>query len=191
MRLETSGKKAGHIIKAIISKSLASPFGELNGSVTPRLKRLIHIFRQAGLKAKSSTCIIDFLMTHGVGVPLIGKLLIKHELDNGELAESTADLKLFIDAIHESFKVLTALGYRIVPKGQYLIKIIPRFILLIFFRFFFKTKLAEVGAVYHVSQAPDEIDYLANELEELVKKSELPAPAIRKILAFNKEKTAK
>jgi hypothetical protein len=45
-----------------------------------------------------------------------------------------------------------------------------------------KSKMGEVGLAYHVSQAPDEVQQLANELRSLVNQSGLPAPAIRQIL---------
>ena len=128
------GKREGNIIKAIIMKSVAVPFGEVNGEITPRLVRLIKILCQGGFKAEASTCILDFLMTHGAGVPLFGKLTIKYGCDTRALAKSTDDLKLLADAMHESFYVLEALGYRIVPKSQFLIKVLPRFIVVAFLR---------------------------------------------------------
>lgn len=178
------GKREGDVIKAIIIKSIAVPFGEIDGAITSRLKRLIYILRLSGFRAKASTCIIDFLMSHGVGVPLFGILIIKHNCDAHALAKSSADLKLLANALHESIDILTTLGFRVVPKIQYLGKIIPEFIFVVFLRFFLSLKLAEVGGVYHVSQAPDEMFYLAHELEALLNKSGLPAPAIRKILAL-------
>jgi hypothetical protein len=42
--------------------------------------------------------------------------------------------------------------------------------------------LGEVGLVYHVSQAPDEVKQLAKELLGLADKANLPVPAIRKVL---------
>jgi len=177
------GKREDDIIKAIIIKSAAVPFGEVNGDITPRLSRLINILRQGGLKAEASTCIIDFLMTHGVGVPLFGKLTIKYGCDTRVLAKSTSDLKLLADAMREAFYVLEALGYKIVPKSQYLTKILPRFIVIAFLRILFSSKLGEVGGGWHVSQAPDEINHLAGELEQLVEKSGLPAPSVSKVLS--------
>jgi hypothetical protein len=178
------GKREGNVIKAIIIKSIAVPFGEINGAITPRLTRFINILRQGGFKAKTSTCIIDFLMTHGVGVPLFAKLILKYRCDTRALTKSTADLKLLVDAMRESGNVIQALGYRIVPKSAPLIKILPRCILVAGFRALFSSKLGEVGGVYHVSQAPDEMHYLAQELEVLVEKSGLPLPAIRKVLSM-------
>jgi hypothetical protein len=42
-----------------------------------------------------------------------------------------------------------------------------------------------VGGVYHTSQAPDEIIFLAGEIKDLAEKSGLHEPAIRKILKMN------
>ncbi len=176
-----AGKREGSVIKAMISTSIAVPFGEINGTITPRLTRLINIIRKGGFKAKASNCILDFLATHAVGVPLIAKLTIKYGLDIKTLAKSTQDLNLFVDAMRESFKVLQALGYRIVPKSQNIIKFLPRFIIATGFRALLSSKLGEVGLAYHVSQAPDEMNCLAKELEVLVEKSGLPVPAIRKV----------
>jgi hypothetical protein len=124
-------------------------------------------------------------MSHGVGVPLFANLILKHNCNARALAKSPADLKLLADALKESIDILPALGYRVVPKIQYLGKIVPRFILAAFLRVFLSTKLAEVGGAYHVSQAPDEMHYLAHELEVLVEKSGLPLPAIKKVLSMN------
>jgi 2-dehydropantoate 2-reductase len=178
------GRREGDVIKAIRLKSVATPFGEINGAITPRLTRLVSIMRRGGFKAKTSTCIIDFLMTHGVGVPLFAKLVLKYKFNIRALTRSTADLYLLVDAHRESLNVIQVLGYRIVPRSLYLIKILPRFILVAIYRALYSSKFGEVGGLYHVSQAPDEMNYLAQELEMLVEKSGLSSSAIRKVLSM-------
>ena len=44
------------------------------------------------------------------------------------------------------------------------------------------SKMGEVGLGYHVSQAPDEMIQLAQDLGVLVDRAGLPVPAIRKVL---------
>lgn len=178
------GRREGDVIKAIRLKSVATPFGEINGAITPRLTRLVSIMRRGGFKAKMSTCIIDFLMTHGIGVPLFAKLVLKYKFNIRALTRSTADLYLLVDAHRESLNVIQVLGYRIVPRSLYLIKILPRFILVAIYRALYSSKFGEVGGLYHVSQAPDEMNYLAQELKMLVEKSGLSSPAIRKMLSM-------
>ncbi len=115
----------------------------------------------------------------------IALLVMKYKLNVRELAKSTEDLKLMVDATRESYSVIKALGYRIFLKETNIVYIIPRFIIVGILRILLKTKLLEIGGVYHVSQAPDEMNFLAGELKVLVEKSGLPVPALRKVLSLN------
>jgi 2-dehydropantoate 2-reductase len=177
------GKRDGAIIRAIVLASLASlPFGEIDGKITPRLKRLVETLRGAGIKAIISTEMIDHQMTHAVGVALIGRLAMKYNCDLHSLARSKADLKLFVDARREAHQVLRALGHKIIPSSEDAIRIIPSFLQVAGMRMLLNSKLGEVGLAYHVSQAPDEVQQLANELRALVDQAGVPAPAIKQIL---------
>ena len=178
------GRREGDIIKAVTIKSLTSPFGEIDGAMTPKLERLLRIMRQGGFNVEASKQIMDYLYTHGAGVPIFAKLILKHGLDTRELAKSPEDLGLLVDAMRESLAVLRALGHKIVPRSMSIIDFIPRFILVASIGFFLSLKLTEVGGAYHVSQAEDEMQFLADELEALVEKSGLEAPAIRKVLSM-------
>lgn len=179
------GKRDGNIIRAITDAPLASPFGEIDGSSTPRLKRLVNILNSAGIKAEPSMNMIDHNMTHAVGVALIGKLIVKYHCDLHAMARSTEDLKLLVDARREAHQVMRALGHKIVPPSEDAIRFIPRFLQVAGMRALLNSKLGEVGLAYHVSQAPDEMLQLANELDTLVHQAGLPVPAIRKILEIN------
>ena len=179
------GKRDGDIIRAITSTPLASPFGEIDGSITPRLKQLVKFLKSAGIKATTSTNMIDHNMTHAVGVALIGKLTMKHNCDLHALARSTEDLKLLVDARREAHIVMRALGHKIVPPTEDAIRFIPRFLQVAGMRALLNSKLGEVGLGYHASQAPDEMVQLANELNDLVDRAGLPVPAIRKVLELD------
>ncbi len=177
-----AGKRDGSLIRAMVAKSIAAPFGEIDGKITPRLKQLAAILRQTGFKADLSTNIVDFQMTHGVGVALIGILTLKHGCDVHSLARSGDDLRLFITARREGQHVLRALGHQVIPQSEVAIGILPDFIQIVGFRKLLSSKLGEVGLAYHVSQTPDEIVQLARELQDLVHQAGIPVPAIQKIL---------
>ena len=179
------GKRDGDIIRAMTSTPMPSPFGEMDGTITPRLKQLVKILRRAGIKATTSTNMIDLQMTHAVGVALIGKLTMKYNCDLAALARSTEDLKLYVDGGREAHQVMRALGHKIVPFTEDFIRIIPSFLQVAGMRALLNSKLGEVGLAYHVSQAPDEMIQLANELRDLVDQAGLPVPAIRKVLETN------
>jgi 2-dehydropantoate 2-reductase len=185
------GKRDGAIIRAIVLAGLTStPFGELDGSITPRLKRLIKTLRGAGIKATASTEMVDHQMTHAAGVALIGTLTMKYGCDLRALASAKEDLKLLVEARREAHQVLRKLGHKIVPPSEDSIMFTPVFLQIAGMRWLLNSKLGEVGLAYHVSQAPDEMQQLASELRALVHQAGLPVPAISKILGAGEIDTA-
>jgi len=179
------GKRDGDIIRAMgpFDHSLMkTPFGEINGTVTPRLKRLVNLLNRAGLRAKVSTNIVDYLATHAAGVAAFVPLVIKHESDTKALARSDEDMKLAAAAMRETLPVLKALGHKIVPAGQQFLAVTPVFVLAFLLRLLFNSRFGEVGAAWHVQQAPDEMQALADDLRAAVIRSGVSAPAIRRVL---------
>ena len=155
-----AGKRDGSLIRAMVVKSVAAPFGEVDGTITPRLKRLAGIFRWAGFKVETSTDILDFQTTHAVGVALIGKLTLKYGCDTSALARSKDDLRLYVAARGEALQVLRALGRRIIPWSEATIGILPGFLQVAGMRALLGSKLGQVGLAWHCSQAPDEMQQL-------------------------------
>jgi 2-dehydropantoate 2-reductase len=178
------GKRDGSLIRAMIIKSIPVPFGEIDGTINPRLERLATILHQADFKVEKSRHIVDFQTTHAVGVAIIAKLAIKHGCDTYALARSTDDLRLFIAARREVHQVLRSLGRQIIPWSEATIDAIPAFLQVAGMRALLNSKFGEVGLGWHCSQAPDEMRQLALELEQLVDQAGLPVPAIRKVLAI-------
>jgi len=181
-----AGKREGSVIHGFNGTSTrnASPFGELDGKVTARLTRLVDIFNRAGLSAKVSAEISDYLAAHAAFVAPLAHLLIQHHCDNYAMARATADLYLLVDAWRETVDVLYAVGVKFTPRRiATIIKVTPKFILVAAMRILLATRYVEVGAAWHCSQAPDEMHQLGIELMALVEKSGLPAPATRKLFA--------
>jgi 2-dehydropantoate 2-reductase len=179
------GKRDGEIIRAIgpFDHSLMpTPFGEINGTVTPRLKRLVDLLNRAGLRSKVSTNVVDYLATHAAGVAVLAPLAVKYKADIRALARSPEEIKLMAAAMRETNAVLKALGRKIVPSGQQLLNRMPAFALEFLLRLLFNSKFGEVGAAWHAQQAPDELLALADDLRAAVIRSGVPAPAIRKVL---------
>lgn len=179
------GKRDGCVIRAISGiggSRISSPFGEIDGRITPRLTRLMGILCRAGLHARASPDIANYLATHAALVAPVAALIIKQGCDTYALGRSTADLRLLVDALRETLAVLRATGFRISPPATNIIRLIPRFVLVAALRILFSTKFAEVGAGWHCSQAPGEMRQLAVELQALVDQAGLPVSALRKVL---------
>jgi 2-dehydropantoate 2-reductase len=177
-----AGKRDGDIIRAISPKGLATPFGEIGGERTERLRRLVTILRSAGLNARTETRMNDWLAAHAALVAPFAVLLIKHGTDNYALAKSKEDVHALVEGMRETLAVLRALGHRVVPNSTNILRIVPRFLLVPIVRAFLSTRIAEVGGAWHCSQAPDEMAELARELGSMVEHSGQPAPTLRRIL---------
>ena len=180
-----SGKRDGDIIRAFSAPKrspMGAPFGELDGSVTPRLKQLVSTLRRGGLPARISTNVVDWLATHAAGVAAIAPMALRYHADLRALARSRDDLRLMIAAMHEAFSVIEAQGHKIVPASQKLLINLPAFVTEQLSRWLFSSRLGEFGASWHVQQAPDEMQALADDLRQVVLASGLPVPALRKVL---------
>lgn len=179
----------GGILRMIFKKD--TPFGEIDGNITPRLNRLVSILRQGDLCAKTSINITDFLTTHASIVVLLSIYLIKNDIeinnrkDLNQVAESKDYFRISLLALREFIDLFRILGRKIVPSTMTLVKTIPLFIMIAGVRSLIKSKLGEI-IFWDYSNGKDEISYLAKELEELVEKVDLPLPNIRKVLGMNK-----
>jgi 2-dehydropantoate 2-reductase len=183
-----AGKREGSLIRAIGGPDNAigtTPFGEIDGRVTPRVTRLVEIFNQAGLRAQVSRQMTNYLATHAGMVAPFAHILIQHGCNNYDLAHSKADLHLLADAMCEVLPVLRANGFKVVPSSNnFFFGVIPKFLLVAIFRLFLDTRFAEVGGAWHCTQAPDEMHQLGVELMAIVEKSGLPVPALRQLFAM-------
>jgi 2-dehydropantoate 2-reductase len=181
-----AGRREGNVIRAIIPQGrwAVTPFGEIDGTITPRLTRLVAILRQAGFHAEASKVIADWLATHAALVVPFAMPLLKYELDIRALARSTVDLGRMVDGLRQTLDVLQAVGVRITPRSTAIIRFMPRFLWIALLRLALPSRFVEVGGVWHVSQAPDEMHQFATELQALVEKSGLPVPALRELLAM-------
>jgi hypothetical protein len=161
---------------------MLTPFGAIGGRTTPRLERLLELLNRAGLRAKVSTHIVDYLATHAAGVAALAPLMTKYRNDIKALTRSPGDLKLAASAMRETIPVLKALGHKIVPVGQQILAITPVFVLAWVLGRFCNSWTGEVGTAWHAQQAPDESLALADDLRAAAIRSGAPAPAISRVL---------
>ncbi len=177
-----AGKRVGNLIQGMVIKSVASPMGEIDGSITPRLERLADILRQGGFKVELSHNIVDYQMTHGVSIAILASLVMRHGGNIQQLAQADDDLKLYVHARREGLQLVRALGHEVLPKSEDILTGVPGFLQVIATRLLLRSKFGEVGLEYHISQAPDEMRQMVVELKQLVDQAGIPLPAIRQVL---------
>ncbi len=142
------GKLDGEIVRAVgpYRRPLASPhFGEIDGTITPRLKRLVNLLNEAGLRAKASTNVVDYLVTHAAGVAAIVPLATKLATEPKGVSPSDEDLRLAAAAIRETHAVLKALGHKVVPGSLRIAAVMPFSVLALLFRRFLNSRLGRAA----------------------------------------------
>jgi 2-dehydropantoate 2-reductase len=176
------GRREGSLIRAVRGSGRSTPFGEIDGRITDRLTILVRILNRAGLRAKATANMPDWLTTHAAMVVPLAILVLKHGCDTHALAHSREDLNLLAEAMHETLGVLRQSGHRIVPRGVEILSVTPRFVVASLFRALMSSRFGEIGAGWHCSQAPDEMFQLARELKALVERSGYPSPTLNRLL---------
>ena len=85
-----------------------------------------------------------------------------------------------VKGIKEGFSVLKTLKIKVTPPKLNYFKL-PTFLLARIFKIVMGTQLAEVTMAKHTSVAREEMIYLQNEFDELIKKSMINTPNIDKL----------
>lgn len=126
-------------------KALAgSVFGEVNGSVTERIKSLAKLFEQANLPYKIKNNMNDYLITHSVSdIAMIGALHHENKIVDEKAIRSrktahgiTVTLKKYLNAIQKAGVTLEPSFYKIMLKC-------PSFILNFFFMIWLRTRMVK------------------------------------------------
>ena len=145
------GRREDSLIRAIRSRWGHAPFGEVNGAITGRLTKLLSILNRAGLKAKATADMPDWLVTHAAMVAPVGMLILRHRCDTYALARSKEAMKILVNALRETLAVLRATDHRIVPHCVVFLDVLPRFVVRSFFRALLSSRFGEIGAGWHCS----------------------------------------
>lgn len=179
-----AGRREGDLVRVMQLRRGRTPFGEPDGTLSPRLLRLVELLRAAGLGACESPDLPDWLATHAAMVAPLAVAILAHRSDTYALARSPAELRALAGAMRETVAVLRATGHRVVPRPLALLPWVPRGLLVLALRRLLGSRYGEVGAGWHCSQAPDELNQLAADVRELVLRSGLAVPELRALLGL-------
>ena len=175
------GERRQGLVEYYVGRGLArvfqsTTFGELDGSSTARLRRLVAIFRQAGFSPTWSRNIGDWQKTHVAVVLAIAWALYRHDCDATALARSPSDLREMILAIREGFRGLRALGHRVTPaKLNFFFLPVP--LLVTILRIAMRTRLVDVAMARHTRNARGEMERLRSDFLALVASSGVAMPS--------------
>lgn len=178
------GRREGHIIKLVASEKSSVTLGEINGSITLRLKQIINEFNKAGIRVKICKNIDAWLKTHlALVLPLAGGIYFAGG-SNYQLAKDKDGLILVVNSIREGIRVLKSLKIPILPKKFKFIFKFPRSLIVRQLAKGLGTESGELALKDHAMAAQDEMLTLANEFKELINKSGIPTPALNTLYQY-------
>lgn len=174
------GERHDGVVEYFVGRGLvrafqSTTFGEVDGSSTERLRRLVEIFRRAGFSPTWSRHIGDWQRTHVAVVLPVAWALYRHGCDATALAASPRDLRDMVLAIREGFRCLRALGHRVTPaKLNYFF--LPVGLLVVVLHIAMRTRLVDVAMARHARNGRGEMEQLRREFLALAATSEVAMP---------------
>lgn len=169
-----SGEKGSDAFEVVV--------GEVDGSVTPRLRRVLDAFGEAGIDASPQSNMDAWLKAHWALVGPIASALDSVGNDNYRLAEEAGLLLLMVEAQREGFRVVRALGLPLAPTRLKLMLQLPAWVSVSVVRRLLRTEYAELALAGHADAGAEKFLVLGREFRELIGEASLPTPALDELL---------
>ncbi len=172
------GTREGNLIRATVLSGVLQPtcLGELDGSLTPRVRRIARILKAAGFPTVIRSDMDAWLRTHVALVSPIANALYMMDGNIHQLAHSREGIQLMLRAIREGFQVLRSLDIPITPTRLRVFEIIPGPLMVSLLQRFLDTQYAELVIARHANAARDEMKQLGDEFRQFAELSSLETP---------------
>src|SRR6516164_4511287 len=151
--------------------------GELDGAVTPRLRRFRAAFQGAGFRTAISRHMDGWLKYHAVFVCSICGAIYRADGRARQLADRPDILRLMVQATAEGFRNLRRQGISGAPGNlRMLYEVMPQWFAVRYWQRAMRTALGEFGFAAHANAAREEQIQLARQVRVLVRRSGLSTP---------------
>ena len=155
----------------------ATTFGELSGTKSERLIKLVKIFKKSGFSPSINNNMDAWQKTHIAVVLPIANALYRFDSNNYKLAKSYSTIKKMVLATRECFNVLNSINIKVTP-AKLNFYYLPLFVIVPMFMLIMNTKIAEFAMAKHTIVAKDEMEVLENQFRYLIKKSGVMTPIL-------------
>ena len=174
------GGREGHQIHYLLTPAILQPatIGEIDGRLTPRVKRIAAVLRKAGFATAITKRMDAWQKTHVAWVSPLANALYGAGGSNYALAGNRRLIRLAIKGIREGFRVLARLGVPIAPFRLRCWQAIPMPVLAFVLGCIMNTRFAEIVVARHAKAAREEMRVLAEEFKTLAAEAGLPTPAL-------------
>ncbi len=186
---DSAGYRDGHVIHCLTGteeEPYPIPFGEVDGRITERTRRIAAIFDATpGFKAEIRTDMDTWHKYHvALLMPALAPALYACGTDRMRLLRTRDAIVLAIRAVHEGFRVLQVKGLPLTPSSFRLFAWLPEPLLVWVLRRRFADERMEIAMVKHANAARDEIKHLTDEFLTLAHTTNVPTPNIDRLYPY-------
>lgn len=185
----SAGYRDGHVIHCLTGteeEPSSIPFGEVDGSITERTRRIAAVFDTTpGFKAEIRADMDAWYKYHvALLMPSLAPALYACGTDRMRLLRTRDAIVLAIRAVREGFRVLKAKGLPLTPSSFRLFAWLPEPLLVWVLRKRFADERMEIALVRHANAARDEIKHLTDEFLTLAQTTNVPTPNIDRLYPY-------
>lgn len=187
------GVREGDVVRYTTSRQVPTMLGEADGRVTPRLRQLAALFKQAGFTVKLSPDMQMWLKTHAImDIGILAAVLMAGR-KSALLARSRRNVVMLVQAMREGLLALRALGTPVTPFSLTLLFLwLPSFLTVILMQSLLRTRLSSLGIDAHFGDDIDNIEELrqmAREIKEQLRSSPLATPTLNRLIVALEQTT--
>jgi 2-dehydropantoate 2-reductase len=164
-----------HVVERVFQPTT---FGELDGSITDRLRVVTNLFREAGFPTALSRNMLAWQKYHVAWVSPLANALYAAGIDGRELARRPDLVRLAVEAIREGFRALRTLGFPVTPPKLRVLDVLPISLLVFVLRLWMRTRHFDIVAARHTRAAFDEMEMLSTEFQQVAHSTDVPTPAL-------------
>ena len=184
------GMREGDVVRYMAFRQVPTMLGEVDGRVTPRLRQLAVVFKQAGFTVNLHRDMQAWLKTHAImdmGIIIVAVMMTG---GSAQLARSRRHVVMLVQAIREGLLALRALGTPLTPFYLTVLFLwLPRWLTVILMQAVLRTRLSVLGIDAHLGDDIEEIRQMAREIMAQLRSSPLPTPTLDRLMQVLEQTT--
>jgi 2-dehydropantoate 2-reductase len=184
------GVRKGDAAHYILLRQVPMMLGEVDGSVTPRMRQLTTLFKQAGFTVKLSPDIHAWLKTHAISDMCIITAVMMTGGKSAQLARSRSNVVMLVQAVREALLALRALGTPLTSFSLTLLYLwLPRWLTVFLLQVVLRTRLSRLGIDPHLNDNLKETRQMSWEIMVQLRSSPLATPTLNRLMAVLEQAT--
>jgi 2-dehydropantoate 2-reductase len=183
------GVREGDVVRFMAPRQLPTMLGEADGRVTPRLRQLAALFKQAGFTVQLSSDMQAWLKTHAIMDMGIITAVMMTGRKSVLLARSRRNVVMLVQAMREGLLALRALGTPLTPFYLTVLFLwLPRWITVILLQSLLRTRLSALGIDPHLNDDVEEahqieeVRQMAREIMAQLRSSPRATPTLKRLM---------